>query len=64
MLEHNHDDVETILPASARPTTTVDDPSIDWSKLAYVQYATSPEYLCNALMIWSEIEELGTLAQV
>ncbi|KAH6681673.1 nucleotide-diphospho-sugar transferase [Halenospora varia] len=63
VLEHNHDDVETILPASARPTTTVDDPSIDWSKLAYVQYATSPEYLCNALMIWSEIEELGTLAQ-
>lgn len=43
---------------------SVEDESIDWSKLYYVQYVTSPEILCNALMVWSEIEEIGSRAQV
>jgi hypothetical protein len=61
-LKHNHDD--DIMPGPVgRPMKRVDDPSIDWSKLYYVQYVTSPEYLCNALMVWSEIEEIGSRAQ-
>ncbi|KAE8452023.1 hypothetical protein EG329_002188 [Mollisiaceae sp. DMI_Dod_QoI] len=62
VIRHNHDDDVDAIPA-ARPTTTVEDPSIDWSKRYYVQYVTSPEYLCNALMVWSEIEEIGSRAQ-
>jgi len=62
VIKHNHDD--DIMPGPVgRPTKRVDDPSIDWSKLYYVQYVTSPEYLCNALMVWSEIEDIGSRAQ-
>jgi hypothetical protein len=61
VLKHNHDD-EAPGPV-AEPIKDVEDPSIDWSKLYYVQYVTSPEYLCNALMVWSEIEEIGSRAQ-
>lgn len=62
VIKHNHDEDEDRLPA-AKPTTTVEDPKIDWSKLYYVQYVTSPEYLCNALMVWSQIEQIGSRAQ-
>lgn len=62
VIKHNHDDDQDGRPA-ARPTKSVEDPSIDWSKLYYVQYVTSPEYLCNALMVWSQIEEIGSRAQ-
>lgn len=62
VLAHNHDDDDVLGPV-AHPVKKVDDPSIDWSKLYYVQYVTSPEYLCNALMVWSEIEEIGSRAQ-
>jgi len=63
VLRHNHDE-DQALPRVARPMMSVEDERIDWSKLYYVQYATSPEYLCNALMVWSEIEEIGSRAQV
>lgn len=62
VIEHNHDPDEP-LPPAVGPIKSVEDESIDWSKLYYVQYVTSPEYLCNALMIWSEIEEIGSRAQ-
>lgn len=62
VIKHNHDDDGDMLPV-AQPTTSVEDSSIDWSRLYYVQYVTSPEYLCNALMVWSEIEEIGSRAQ-
>lgn len=45
------------------PVTTVDDPAIDWFKFAYVQHVTSPEYLCSALMLWSQVETIGSHAQ-
>ncbi|TVY16066.1 Glucose N-acetyltransferase 1 [Lachnellula arida] len=62
VLRHNHDEDQT-LPRAVRPSMSVEDDRIDWSKLYYVQYVTSPEYLCNALMVWSEIEEIGSRAQ-
>lgn len=64
VIQHNHDDVLVRLPPAPRPTAKVDAEGIDWSKLYYVQYVTSPEYLCNALMVWSQIEEIGSRAQV
>ncbi|KAF7937172.1 uncharacterized protein EAE98_001486 [Botrytis deweyae] len=45
------------------PVTTVEDSAIDWFKFAYVQYVTSPEYLCSALMLWSQVETIGSRAQ-
>ena len=64
VIKHNHDDILVPLPLAPRPTAKVDAEGIDWSKLYYVQYVTSPEYLCNALMVWSQIEEIGSRAQV
>ncbi|TVY42117.1 Glucose N-acetyltransferase [Lachnellula occidentalis] len=62
VLRHNHDEDQE-LPRAVNPILSVEDDRIDWSKLYYVQYVTSPEYLCNALMVWSEIEEIGSRAQ-
>jgi hypothetical protein len=63
VLQHNHDDDDGNRAPIARPVKKVEDPSIDWSKLYYAQYVTSAEYLCNALMVWSEIEDIGSRAQ-
>lgn len=41
----------------------VDTPTIDWSKYAYVQYVSSPAYLCSALMIFSELDEVSSRAK-
>lgn len=60
---HNHDDDEGAYAPIGRPVKSVEDSRIDWSKLYYAQYVTSLEYLCNALMVWSEIEEIGSRAQ-
>ncbi len=62
VIKNNHH-LDKPLPHAVRPIKSVEDESIDWSKLYYVQYVTSPEYLCNALMVWSEIEEIGRRAQ-
>ena len=60
---HNYDnDIASHVPP--RPTVRIDSPRINWSKLHYVQYVTTPEMLCSALMIWSQIEEIGSRAQV
>jgi peptidoglycan/LPS O-acetylase OafA/YrhL len=65
VIQHNYDDALSVkLPPAPRPTARVDAKGINWSKLYYVQYVTSPEYLCNALMVWSQIEEIGSRAQV
>lgn len=34
----------------------------DWSKFAYIQYATSSEYLCNAVMLLQSLHHLGSRA--
>jgi hypothetical protein len=60
---HNNDNDKGAYAPIGRPVKSVEDSSIDWSKLYYAQYVTSPEYLCNALMVWSEIEEIGSRAQ-
>ena len=65
VISHNYDDGLSVkLPSSPRPTASVEKNGIDWSKLYYVQYVTSPEYLCNALMVWADIERIGSRAQV
>ncbi|RDL40658.1 uncharacterized protein BP5553_00637 [Venustampulla echinocandica] len=63
-LRYGHSWYGNTFTASAEPTASVEDPEIDWSKLVYVQHVTSPEYLCNALMVWSQIETIGSRAKV
>jgi alpha-N-acetylglucosamine transferase len=36
--------------------------SMDWSRFAYVQYATNPDYLCNAVMMFERLHTLGSRA--
>ena len=52
----------TTVVAQFRFTITVDDPSIDWTKLAFVQHVTSPEDICKAIMLFSELKEVSSLA--
>lgn len=39
-----------------------DSHDIDWSRFAYVQYATSSTYLCNSMMIVERLHSLGSKA--
>ncbi|PQE13232.1 glucose N-acetyltransferase 1 protein [Rutstroemia sp. NJR-2017a BBW] len=58
---HNHD--PDPFPPMPGPLLKVDDEGIDWFKFAYVQYVTTPEYLCSALQLWSQVETIGSHAQ-
>ena len=36
--------------------------SIDWSRFAYVQYATNSDYLCNAVMMFERLHQSASRA--
>lgn len=36
--------------------------STDWSRFAYVQYATNAVYLCNSVMLFETLDRLGSRA--
>ncbi|KAK5999082.1 Glucose N-acetyltransferase 1 [Cladobotryum mycophilum] len=36
--------------------------SIDWTRFAYFQYVTNDEYLCNSIMIFEALHQLGSKA--
>lgn len=38
------------------------NPAIDWSRFAYVQYATNNIYLCNAVMMFGSLHRLKSKA--
>jgi len=39
----------------------LEDKNIDWSRLAYITYATNTDYLCNALMLFETLQRFGSL---
>lgn len=39
-----------------------DVPGVNWQDYAYVQYATQQDYLCNAVMLFDQLEQLHTRA--
>jgi len=41
----------------------VEPPDFNWTNVYNVQYAATPIHLCNALMLWSQIERIGSRAQ-
>ncbi|KAH3679050.1 hypothetical protein WICMUC_001245 [Wickerhamomyces mucosus] len=43
--------------------SSIDHDEIDWSKYAYVFYATSTLHLCNSLMLFKELKGYGTRAE-
>lgn len=50
-----------------RPPTVPGNPNmiddgIDWTRFAYCQYVTDPEYLCNSLMMFEQLKRLGSKA--
>ncbi|GAB7339031.1 hypothetical protein MBLNU457_5694t2 [Dothideomycetes sp. NU457] len=48
--------------ATSSTLSTTDTSSIDWSKYAYIQYATEKQYLCNSIMIFESLSKLHTKA--
>lgn len=36
------------------------NPTMDWSQFAYVQYVTDEEYLCNSVMMFEALHRLGS----
>lgn len=47
------------LPSSAWPLSRF-VPAKDWSRFAYVQYATDEVHLCNSILIFEALHRLGT----
>jgi len=47
---------------SSSSHSIADTTSIDWSKYAYIQYATEKQYLCNSIMIFESLSKLQTKA--
>lgn len=43
-------------------TSNINDPAINWTKVAYVQYVDSLEDLCKAVMLFSQLKEVSSLA--
>jgi len=61
-LVNRNDSVQEFGPVG-RHYKSVEDRRIDWRGMYYVQFVTSPEYLCNAVMLWNQMEEIGSHAQ-
>ena len=47
---------------TAVPVTMIDE-GVNWHRFAYVQYVTSPEYLCNSLLFFETLHKLGSKAE-
>jgi alpha-N-acetylglucosamine transferase len=43
---------------------SVDKNAVDWTRYAYVLYATSSSHMCNAMMIFAELRKFNTQAQL
>ncbi|EAW13584.1 glycosyltransferase family 8 protein [Aspergillus clavatus NRRL 1] len=50
-------------PAPPPPVSHLDYDTVDWSRYAYSQYATSSAYLCNAVMVFEALDRLGSRAE-
>lgn len=66
LLRHYHVWTRLTGPSCAlQPTIVIPiSPPIDadWSRFAYMQYATNLEYLCNSVMIFETLHRLGSKA--
>jgi hypothetical protein len=49
-----------ILKTPQTPKASYTPSGVDWSRYAYVQYVTNPEYLCNSVMLFEILHRLGS----
>lgn len=53
----------TVIYIHLAPTVSIQGSHrVNWSRFAYVQYATSSAYLCNSLMLFEILDQLGCRA--
>lgn len=50
------------IEAQQQPLNNESVSDTDWSQYAYCQYVTTPEYLCNSLMIFESLGRVGSKA--
>ncbi|CCH44021.1 Glucose N-acetyltransferase 1 [Wickerhamomyces ciferrii] len=65
ILDYDREHIKYISPEiidSIYNNTDLD--SIDWTKYAYILYATSTNHMCNAMMIFAELRKYETRAQL
>lgn len=65
LLDFDRDHIKVLYPEvidEVYNRTNLD--AVDWSKLAYVLYATSKSHMCNAMMKLAELKKFGSRAQL
>ncbi|KAF4539138.1 Glycosyl transferase family 8 [Lasiodiplodia theobromae] len=64
LLWYNHGSRSKTDPNAAQrlPNGLLPDAGVDWSRFAYSQYATNGAYLCNSVMLFSQLAALGSRA--
>ncbi|CAL3972011.1 hypothetical protein PZA11_005237 [Diplocarpon coronariae] len=62
VLEHFHED-EDWPGRGVKPTTGVESHWVDWDRKQYVQVVADEEKLCGAILVWHDIESIGSRAR-
>jgi alpha-N-acetylglucosamine transferase len=64
LLDFNREEIKVIQPEVIDHIyENIDIYSVDWSRFAYVLYATSSTAMCNAMMMLSELKRFGSRAK-
>ncbi len=65
LLDFDRDHIKYIYPEVINAIyQSTDLDSIDWSRFAYVLYATSSSHMCNSMMIFAELRKFNTRAEL
>lgn len=65
IIDYDRDHIKYIYPEAIEQVyNSTDLEAVDWSKYAYVLYATSSAHMCNAMMIFAELRKFHTRAQL
>lgn len=65
LLDYDRDHIKYIYPEMIQSIyNNTDLNAVDWSKFAYVLYATSSSHMCNSMMIFAELRKFHTRADL
>lgn len=65
VLDYDREHIKYIYPEMVEAIyNSTDLDSVDWSKFAYVLYATSSSHMCNSMMIFAELRAFQTRAEL
>ncbi len=62
VIEHNHES-DDWPGRGVKPTTSVESFWVKWDKKQYIQVVADEEKLCSAVMVWHDIESIGSRAR-